>query len=571
MLSRSLALTALIAVLALTGLAGSAAAAPGDLDTTFGSNGITTLGGAFVIAEDTQIQPDGKILVAGVADGKSFVTRLNAGGLPDISFGSGGTTAIDFAATGSEGFSALTVLPNGKIVAVGSAEVDGTHADTTVAQLDANGAPDTTFNSTGKLVISVGNTASDDDGAAAVVARPDNKFVIAGYRGNLGDTDIYAAQFTATGSADTSFNSSGPTPGRYYVAFGPPTAATASNDYAWDIVRLESGALRILGVFDAPTSSSDDAGQAVIGLTASGTTDTAFGPSGSGIFKRTVSYSDEGGAEKLIALPDNRLLFTSQGHPYGSRSVVAYRVLADGSGLDSTFGVSGRTELAPSGSHDLYMTDFARAPDGGLFFSGRQQALPGSPGFLARATADGQPVASYGDGGVAIYRGGGYLNAISPQSDGHVIAATYRDIPSSLAADVVRLLGDYVAPAPPVAATVKIKSPAKKKIKASKFKSISGTAAGTAVTKVQLAIQKIDTTLLKKKKRCLYVTGSKGKTKKYKAVKKKCTPSKFLTAKGTSSWSYKIKLKPGKYKLSVRATGGAGVGKSSTKTFTLTK
>jgi hypothetical protein len=45
-----------------------------------------------------------------------------------------------------------------------------------------------------------------------------------------------------------------------------------------------------------------------------------------------------------------------------------------------------------------------------------------------------------------------------------------------------------------------------------------------------------------------------------------------LKAKGTASWSYKIKLKPGKYKLTVQPVDAAGkVGRPILKTFKLTK
>ncbi|MGH2959540.1 MAG: hypothetical protein ACRDKE_08025, partial [Solirubrobacterales bacterium] len=146
---------------------------------------------------------------------------------------------------------------------------------------------------------------------------------------------------------------------------------------------------------------------------------------------------------------------------------------------------------------------------------------------------------------------------------------------SSKSGQVVRLIGDGaepVTPPAPVALSVKLKSPSKSKLKASKLKSFAGTAEGTGLVKVKLAVQKLDPKLLKKSKRCLFVTSSKGKTKKYKPVKKKCAPTKYLTAKGTTNWSYKIKLKPGKYKIFLVGVGDAArVGKTTTKTFTLTK
>lgn len=565
---RSLALAALLAVFTLAGLAGPAGAAPGDPDLAFGTAGITTLSG--IVITDEVLQDDGKIVVVGARiNGNSIVARLSANGALDPAFGTGGIVDVDFSDSGGESLYSVAVLPNGKIVGVGYRD-DGQY-DTTVVQLNSNGSPDGSFGAGGKLELSMGNTGSDDDEAAAVVAGPDNKIIFAGYRDALGDSDIYVAQLTQTGSFDTSFNSAGSSPGRLYYNFIAPLAVSASNDYAWDMVRLADGSLRVLGDFDAP--NPNNVGQAVLAITAGGTIDTSYGAGGTGYFANTVSDLNEGSADQLAVLSDGRVVYSSQGNPYGARSVVARRVLASGTAFDPTFGTSGRAEFSYAAPHDFYLTGMAQAADGGLFFSGRDSQQTGSPGFLLRSTGDGQPVGLYGEGGFAFYRGGGYLSGIAPQADGHVIATTLRGTPGGVDSDVVRLTGDYVAPpAPPIAATVKIKSPSKKKIKASKFKSVSGSAAGTGVTKVQLAIQRIDSKLLKKNKRCLYVTSSKGKTKKYKATKKKkCEPSKYLKAKGTSSWSYKLRLKPGKYKLTVRAIGAAGTGKSSTKTFTITK
>jgi predicted phage tail protein len=58
-------------------------------------------------------------------------------------------------------------------------------------------------------------------------------------------------------------------------------------------------------------------------------------------------------------------------------------------------------------------------------------------------------------------------------------------------------------------------------------------------------------------------------------VKKKCVPTKWLTATGTASWSYKLKksLKPGQYTLYVRSVNSVGVAQATPtrKNFTLTK
>ena len=90
-----------------------------------------------------------------------------------------------------------------------------------------------------------------------------------------------------------------------------------------------------------------------------------------------------------------------------------------------------------------------------------------------------------------------------------------------------------------------------KSAKAKKVKTFSGTASDDkGVAKVEIAL------VLKKGKKCTQLT-SKGTFKKLA----KCQgPTSFVAAKGTTSWSYKLKkrLKKGSYTLFARATDSAG-------------
>ena len=104
--------------------------------------------------------------------------------------------------------------------------------------------------------------------------------------------------------------------------------------------------------------------------------------------------------------------------------------------------------------------------------------------------------------------------------------------------------------APPA---VKISSP-KKKAKSSSFKTISGTASDdSSVSKVEIAIVK------GKGSSCQSMTSSGS------FAKSKCTAPKFLAAKGTSKWSYKLKkkLKKGSYVVYVRASDDGGASQTS--------
>jgi hypothetical protein len=101
-----------------------------------------------------------------------------------------------------------------------------------------------------------------------------------------------------------------------------------------------------------------------------------------------------------------------------------------------------------------------------------------------------------------------------------------------------------------VAPTIKIASPkAKKTVKSSRFKSISGTAADDgSVAKVEVAV------LTGKGSKC------KALNSKGSFSKAKCAAPPFLAAKGTTKWSYKLKkkLKKGTYVVLVKATDDTG-------------
>src|SRR5437868_4202820 len=88
-------------VMALSSAAPSQAN-PGQLDVTFGAGGQrrTDLGGTYDWGYATAVQPDGRILAAGVTNSRGtydfVVVRYLAGGVLDPSFGDNGVAITDF-------------------------------------------------------------------------------------------------------------------------------------------------------------------------------------------------------------------------------------------------------------------------------------------------------------------------------------------------------------------------------------------------------------------------------------------------------------------------------------------
>ena len=110
-------------------------------------------------ASDVALQPDGKIIAAGTvfvnfiigesSDTDFALARYNPDGTPDATFGNGGQVSTDFVGFEDDAFSVL-IQPDGKIVAVGSANDPATFYDFAAARYLSNGTIDTTFGVAGR-------------------------------------------------------------------------------------------------------------------------------------------------------------------------------------------------------------------------------------------------------------------------------------------------------------------------------------------------------------------------------------------------------------------------------------
>src|SRR5262249_24752883 len=203
-----------VALLALTLLLTpkfSSAQTSGTLDASFGTSGKATTdfaGGTGAAARTVVVEPDGKILVAGLAAFNGAfdfaLARYNSNGTIDTSFGTGGkvTTAFDFPGNFDRVFT-IVQQPDGKVVAVGSTV--NLFADFALARFNANGTLDTSFGTGGIVTTAFGVSAE----ATSAVVQSDGKIVAAGFA-NLGGGDYFAlVRYNSNGTLDTSFGTGG--------------------------------------------------------------------------------------------------------------------------------------------------------------------------------------------------------------------------------------------------------------------------------------------------------------------------------------------------------------------------
>ena len=169
----------LLVVVALATMLVSASiarAAPGDLDTSFSADGKQTVNfGGTDRATKVVTAPDGRIVVVGSTDytggGDFAIARFTSQGAPDTSFNATGRKSLGSAANDIGG--GVAVLPNEQIVVAGQGNAT---QDFVATRLNADGSLDTTFGSAGTSTVDFGGNETVN----AMIRQPDGKLVLVG-------------------------------------------------------------------------------------------------------------------------------------------------------------------------------------------------------------------------------------------------------------------------------------------------------------------------------------------------------------------------------------------------------
>ncbi len=163
----------------------------GSLDGTFDSDAKWTFdfSGGNDIARAVRVQPDGKILIAGLGNpnGDFGVTRLGVDGTPDPTFDGDGHIGINFG--GVDSANDLALQADGKVVVVGALS----SGDFGVMRLNPNGSPDAAFGPGGELTVDFGGA----DAAEAVALQGNGAIVVAGNS----NSDYAVTRLTSPGTS----------------------------------------------------------------------------------------------------------------------------------------------------------------------------------------------------------------------------------------------------------------------------------------------------------------------------------------------------------------------------------
>jgi uncharacterized delta-60 repeat protein len=334
-----------------------AQAAPGDLDASFSGDGrqITDFGGGEG-AGRVVVQGDGKILVAGGADGDFALARYNVAGSLDTTFSSDGMQTTDLG--GNDGAWGVALQEDGKIVVAGSSVAAGSSdSDFALARYNvADGSLDESFGVGGKVITDLG---SGSDGAWGVAIQ-DGKIVVAGSSVAAGssDSDFALARYSIDGSLDTTFSSD-----------GKETTDFGGGDLSQDIAIQADGKIVAVGSSLPSVPTSDFGDFALARYNTNGSLDTSF--SGDGEQTTSLDVEDYGWAVAIQA--DGRIVvagrsapdFTVAGPDFGLA-----RYETNGS-LDTSFSGDGKqtTDFGGTEAAD-WASGVAIQPDGNIVVAG---------------------------------------------------------------------------------------------------------------------------------------------------------------------------------------------------------
>lgn len=568
---------ALSLVLACAVTAPAAFAAAGDLDASFGSGGVAftpalpDLSGGF--AYDLLVQPDGKLTLAGHLGFSSgphdlAAQRFNADGTIDTTFGGDGVVVTPVSGASGNFGMGIARQSDGKLVLLGKIWNISDKNEFALVRYLADGTLDDGFDGdsglgNGVVRATVGTEVPlPSDAPAEMIIDSGGKIVVVGESGTSdGNVRIAVARFNADGTLDTTFSGDGKAifdtsasvdrglaiaehPLGGYVVAGRAKRGSGPTTGTFALYRVASS-----GLLD-PTFTGDAANTSAL----AGTVITTIGG----------QATDFSNADAVAVQTDGKIL--AAGYTYNNGSAapapVVVRYLANGA-FDPSFGVNGRAMFGFGGASGT-ISDMLLDPAGRILVTGLNDTGAGQYGAAARLTSDGVLDASFGVGGVMTMASTGFAGqgfAIALQADGKSVIAGSG--PNAMMA--ARLLGDPpAAPASPSAPVLplpdpfaKITSPAKSVVARRRLKRFAGTAgpAGNVAT-VEIALQRVDRRLLKKRGRCVWLRNAKARFKLVKAVRRKCSRPRFLRARGEANWSFRLRrtLPTGRYRLLVRTT-----------------
>jgi uncharacterized delta-60 repeat protein len=316
---------------------------------------------------------------------------------------------------------AVAIQSDGKIILAGNANTETTGGNVIyqvgLARYNSDGSPDTSFDSDGKVVTSIGQYSICFD----VALQSNGRIVVAGHAtaNSGGSLDFALAGYNSNGSLDANFG----------VGGRVLTPVSNGEDRAFSLVVKPDDKLILAGeakqIFGVPPFSEANGDFAVVQYNSNGTTDTAFGFGGKVI--TPVATSDIAYAAALQL--DGKLVVAGLAAPLATISSIAVLRYHQNGTLDQSFGykIPGSVSTVVRGT-----IDEARAmtiqPDGKIVSVGRARVTNRYYFAVARQNADGTLDSNFGANGTLITKIGAgdtdsEARAVALQADGKIVVA----------------------------------------------------------------------------------------------------------------------------------------------------
>jgi uncharacterized delta-60 repeat protein len=298
----------------------------------------------------------------------------------------------------------IAVQPDGKIVLAFtySAPV-GNSLDFAVGRINEDGSIDSTFATNG--IYHLDNPIGSDLLYHLELLEDGSIMVAGGYAVEEYDQDFALLKLKSDGSPDISFGDNG------LVTHKVDT----KEDYARDIEFNEHGQIIVSGI--SYNSGEYEIRQALARFNEDGQIDSTFGNYGTLVW----NYGDIYNQNYSLEIGEDGSIFTAgKSAPFGNDRLAVYKILPDGSGLDSTFATNGEL-LAPFGSIAYGMIIHS---NGNILVTGPNYGVNGADLIVLAYNQDGTPNENFGQEGTFLidaWPNDIGLNLIE-QSDGKIIA-----------------------------------------------------------------------------------------------------------------------------------------------------
>jgi len=319
----------------------------GELDPAFGRDGkiITAIGAFSDVIYSLAIQPDGKIVAAGVSFGgdatrRFCVIRYKPDGGLDASFDGDGIVTLNIGANQRDTAYAVALQSDGKIVVVGSSSsqvvTDTARVpsnDFGVVRLNPDGSPDTGFGMDGAVITNFGHGV---DIAYAVALQPDGKIVAAGHSTNGSNNDFSMARYNSDGSMDKAFGAGGKV----------RTDFVAGDDMITSMTLQTDGKIVVAGY----ALKSTIADFALARYTEDGSLDNSFNGNGKATLDIDEGYDVALGVKTQ---PDGKIVVSGQANVRNAPELALARFSTDGR-IDESFGRGGKIRISFDGPAEAW-------------------------------------------------------------------------------------------------------------------------------------------------------------------------------------------------------------------------